>query len=105
MEQIPPADRPVAPSKTFESELLAPSTLGRQWHLKSDSLLICRGMGKEIPVKVIQRIVLPHVSSVFDPLVLFSPFTVMMRLLLTRIWKKHGQTSPENEINFKNLAL
>ena len=109
MERIPPEDRSSALSKAFEAEPLAPSILGLQWNVKSDSLEICRGMGKEVPAKVTQRVVLSQVSSVFDPLGLFSPFTVRMRLLLKGIWKKHGQSwdeqvSPEDEIAFKDWA-
>ena len=85
METISPEDRSCALSKTFEAEPLAPSILGPQWNVKSDSLEICRVMGKEVPVKVTQRVVLSKVSSVFDPLGLFSPFTVRMRLLLKGI--------------------
>ena len=75
--------------------------------MKSDSLEIC--LGKEVPAKITQRIVLSHVSSGFDPLGLFSPFTVRMRLLLKGIWKKHGQSwheelSAEDEISFKDWA-
>ena len=66
-------------------------------------------MGKEVPAKITQRIVLSHVSSVFDPLGLISPITVRMRLLVKGIWKKHGQSwddelSPEDEIAFKDWA-
>ena len=109
MEEIPSEDRSDALSKTFEAEPLAPSILGLQWDVESDSLEICRGTGKEVPVKITQRIVLSHVSSVFDPLGLFSPFTVRMRLFLKGIWKKHGQSwdeqvSPEDEIAFKDWA-
>ena len=83
--------------------------VGLQWNVESDSLEICRGTGKEKPAKVTQRIVLSHVSSVFDPLGLFSPFTMRMRLLLKGVWKRHGQSwdeelSPEVEIEFKDWA-
>ena len=109
MERISPEDRSSALSKTFEAEPLAPSILGLQWNVKSESLEICRGMGKEVPAKVTQRVSLSQVSSVFDPLGLLSPFTVRMRLLLKGIWKKHGQSwdeqvSPEDEIAFKDWA-
>ena len=109
MEEIPSEDRSDALSKTFEAEPLAPSILGLQWNVESDSLEICRGTGKEVPAKITQRIVLSHVSSVFDPSGLFFPFTVRMRLLLKGIWKKHGQSwakqvSPEDEIAFKDWA-
>ena len=90
MEEISPEDRSVALSKTFDAEPLVPSILGLQGIVESDSLEISRGTGKEVPAKVTQRIVLSHVSSVFDPLGLFSPFTVRMRLLLKGNWKKHG---------------
>ena len=62
MERISSKDRSSALSKTFEAELLAPSNLGLQWNVKSDSLEICRGMGKEVPAKVTQRVVLSQVS-------------------------------------------
>ena len=67
MEKISPEDRSVVLSRTSEAELLAPSILGLQWIVKSDSLEICRGMGKEVTAKITQRIVLSQVSSVFDP--------------------------------------
>ena len=67
------------------------------------------GTTNEVPTKVTQRIVLSHVSSVFDPLELFSPFAMRMRLLLNEIWKRHWQMwdeelSPEDKIAFKDWA-
>ena len=50
------------------NEPSALSILGLQLNVKSDSLEICRGMEKEVPVKVTQLVVLSQVSSVFDPL-------------------------------------
>ena len=85
MEEISPEDRLGALSEAFEAEPLAPSILGLQWNVKSGCLEICRGTGREVPVKVTLRIVLSQVSSVFEPLVLFSPFTVRIRLLLKGI--------------------
>ena len=107
MQEISSEDRSVALGKTLEAEPLASSILGLQWNVKSDSLEIFCGMGKEVPVKITQRIVITQVSSVFDALGLFSPFTVRMRLLLKGIWKKHGQAwneelSPEDEMAFKD---
>ena len=87
MEDIPSEDRSVALIATFEADPLASSILGLQWNVESDSLEICRGTGKEEPANITQRIVLSHVSSVFDPLGLFSPFTVRIRLLQKGIWK------------------
>ena len=60
MEEIPPEDRSGALSKTFEAEPLAPSILGLQWNVESDSLEICRCTGKEVPALVTQRIVLTY---------------------------------------------
>ena len=64
MKVMSPEDRSGAQSKTLEAEPLGSSILGLQWNVKSDSLEICRGMGKEVAVKVTQRIVLSQVSSV-----------------------------------------
>ena len=46
MEKVSPEDRSVALSKPFEAEPLAPSILGLQWNVESDSLEICSGTGK-----------------------------------------------------------
>ena len=107
MREKSPEDRSVALSKTFEAEPLSPSILGYQWNVESDSLENCRGTGKEVPAKITQRIVLSHVSSVFDPLGLFYPFTVRMRLLIKGIWKGQSwdeELSPEDGIAFKDWA-
>ena len=109
MEELSPEDKSVARSKAFEAKTLAPSILGLQWNVKTESLEICRGTGKGVPAKVTQRIVLSQVSSVFDPSGLCSPFTVMMRLLLKGMWKKHGQSwdadlSSEDERTFQDWA-
>ena len=92
MEKISPDDRSVALSQTFHAEPSEPSILGLQWNVMSDRLEICRGIGKEVPTKVTQRVVLSQVSPMFDPLGLFSRFKMGMRLLLKGIWKKHGQS-------------
>ena len=68
------------------------------WRRQSE---VCRGMQKEIPVKITQRAVLSHVSAVFDPLGIVSSFTKRMRLLLKSIWMENGQ-SWDKEVNEKN---
>ena len=57
----------------------------------NDTLEVCRGADKEPPNKITQRAVLSFVASVFDPLGLFAPFTMKMRVLLKTIWAKIGQ--------------
>ena len=52
---------------------------------------VSRGPQKEIPDLVTQRAVLSHVSAVFDPLGLFAPYTMRMRILLKSVWIKCGQ--------------
>ena len=47
MEEIPPEDKSGALSKTLEIEPLAPSILGIQWNVESDSRELCRGTGKK----------------------------------------------------------
>ena len=38
--------------KTFEAEPTSPSILGLQWNVDANNLEVCRGMQKEIPVKI-----------------------------------------------------
>ena len=101
MTSIDQADKPPSSSKTFEFEPTSPSILGLQWNFDADNLEICRGMQKEIPVKITQRAVLSHVSAVFDPLGIVSLFTIRMRLLLKSIWTENGQ-SWDKELNEEN---
>ena len=67
------------------------SVLGLQWTITDDSLQVCRGTSKEVETPITQRKILSLVSSVFDPLGLFAPFSVHMRRLLKSIWTKNGQ--------------
>ena len=46
---------------------------------------------RKCQTRVTQRVVLSFVASVFDPLGLFAPFTMRMRILLKTIWAKCGQ--------------
>ena len=101
MTSIDQADKSPSSSKTFEAEPTSPSILGLQWNVDADNLEVCRGMQKEIPVKITQRAVLSHVSAVFDPQGIVSPFTIRMRLLLKSIWKENGQ-SWDKELNEGN---
>ena len=106
---IDQADKSPSSSKTFEAEPPFLSILGMQWNVDADNLEVCRGMQKEIPLKITQRAVLSHVSAVFDPLGIVSPFTIRMRLLLKSIWKENGQSwdkelNEENRHEFKKLA-
>ena len=67
------------------------SVLGLQWTVTDDSLQVCRGTDKEVEAPITQRKILSLVSSVFDPIGLFAPFSVHMRRLLKGIWTKNGQ--------------
>ena len=67
------------------------SVLGLQWTVTDDSLQVCRGTNKEVEAPITQRKTLSLVSSVFDPIGLFAPFSVHMRRLLKGIWTKNGQ--------------
>ena len=90
-ETIPEEQRSEARNKTFEAEPLTSSLLEMKWDVDSDSLEVSCGTDKEIPLKISQRVVLSFVASVFDPLGLFAPFTMRMRILLKTIWAKNGQ--------------
>ena len=67
------------------------SVLGLQWTVTEVSLQVCRGKNKEFEAPITQRKILSLVSSVFDPIGLFAPFSVHMRRLLKGIWTKNGQ--------------
>ena len=67
------------------------SVLGLQWTVTDDSLQVCRGTNKEVEAPITQMKILSLVSSVFDPIGMFAPFSVHMRRLLKGIWTKNGQ--------------
>ena len=100
MTSIDQADKSPSSSKTFEAEPTSPSILVLQWNVDADNREVCRGMQKEIPVKITQRAVLSHVSALFDSLEIVFPSTIRMRLLLKSIWKENGQ-SWDKELNEK----
>ena len=52
MTSIDQADKSPSSSKTFEAEPTSPLILGLQWNVDADILKVCRGMQKEIPVKI-----------------------------------------------------
>ena len=87
MEKIPVDLQSDEKSKTFELEPLNSSILGLKWNVESDTLEVSRGPQKRFPITVTQRAVLSLVSSVFDPLGLFAPFTIKMRMLPKTVWK------------------
>ena len=89
--QIPETDRSTKVVKTFEAEPQSSSILGLNWNVNTDSLIVCRGTGQEVPAKIAQRIVLSFVSAVFDPLGICSPFKIRMWFLLKSIWAAMGQ--------------
>ena len=92
-ELIPEDLRSKSAVKKIEIDPTAedPSVLGLQWSIEDDTLQVCRGTKKEVLQPITQRKVLSQVSSVFDPIGLFAPFTVEMRRMLKTIWSKLGQ--------------
>ena len=65
--------------------------LGLQWTVTDDSLQVCRGTKKEVEAPITQRKIRSLVSSVFEPIGLIAPFSVLMRRLLKGIWTENGQ--------------
>ncbi len=95
MENIAIEDKSAELTETIEAEPLTSSFLGLQWNVGRDTLEICRGPQKTIPMKITQRVILSFVSSVFDLLGMFSPYTMRMRILLKGIWTTQGQSWDE----------
>ena len=65
--------------------------LGTKWDHITDTLVVSRGVNRELKDSVTQRSVLSFVSSVFDPIGLVAPYTVRARLLLKDIWRLGGK--------------
>ena len=83
-------------SNEFTLNAYSSPILGLDWTIDSDSLQVCRGPNNECPQEVKQRVVISFVSSVFDPMGIFAPFTMRMRMLLKSIWIRFGQSWDEN---------
>ena len=49
--QIPESDRSTEVLKTFEVEPQSTSTLGPNWNVETDSLIVCRGTEQYSPPK------------------------------------------------------
>ena len=92
-EAIPEDLKSISNTKQVEVEphTEGSSVLGLQWTVTDDSLQVCRGTNKEVEIPITQRKILSLVSSVFDPIGFFAPFSVHMRRLLKGIWTKNGQ--------------
>ena len=67
------------------------SMLGLQWTVIDNSRQVCRGTNKEVEAPITQRKILSLVSSFFEPIGLFAPFSVHMRRLLKSIWTENGR--------------
>ena len=50
--QIPEAGRSTKVVKTFEAEPQSSSTLGLNWNVDPESLIVCRGTEQEVPAKI-----------------------------------------------------
>ncbi|XP_075250897.1 uncharacterized protein LOC142343096 [Convolutriloba macropyga] len=85
--------KPISNTKQVDVEPNAQGScvIGMQRNVTDDSLQICRGNNKEVEAPVTQRKIFSLVSSVFDPIGIFAPFSVRMRRLLKKIWTKNGQ--------------
>ena len=83
---------------------------GLQWTVTDDTLQVCRGTSKEVETTFTKRKILSLVSSVFDPLGLFAPFSVHVIRLLNSIWTKNGQhwdnsVGPNEEEDFLKVQV
>ena len=90
-------------SKEIFTAAINPETashvLGLKWDHVTDTLIVSRGVDRELKDSVTQRSVLSFVSSVFDSMGLVAPYTVRARLLLENIWRLSGQQWNEPQPN------
>ena len=93
LQKIPVEDRLEANEITLIAE--SSPILDLEWIIDKDCLQVCRGPSKECPQDITQRVVLSFVPSVFDPMGIFAPFTMRMRILLKSIWIRFGQSWDE----------
>ena len=93
IKTIPEDLKSISKTKQIEVEHITEGSgvLGQQWNVIDNSLQVCRGTNKEVEAPITQRKILSLVSSVFDPIGLFAPFSVHMRRLLKGIWTKNEQ--------------
>ena len=94
-ENTPLENRLEANEVMLNAEPPSSSILGLEWKVDQDCLQVCRGPEKECPSELTQRVVLSFFSSVFDPMGIFAPFTMRMRMQLKSIWIHHGQSWDE----------
>ena len=64
------------------------TALGLEWNLMADDLKLCFVFACKKNSVITHRVVLSFASSVFDPLVFASSFTIRIRLILRLIWQK-----------------
>ena len=89
-QSIPSTHRSNYDIKTIELEPQTSSILGLHWNAIGDSLEVGRRREREFPKMLTKKVVLSLVSSVFDPLGLFAPFTMRKRMLLNQFGAKMG---------------
>ena len=94
-ENIPLENRLEANEVMLNAEPTSSSILGLAWKTDQDCIQVCRGPNEECPSEKSQRMVLSFVSSVFDPMGIFAPITMRMRMLSKSIWNHHGQSWDE----------
>ena len=70
--------------------------LGLKWNHSSDTLVVSRGTTYDLNRPVTQRVVFSLVSSVYEHIGLFAPYTATARLLLKDIWRLSGQQWDNN---------
>ena len=68
-----------------------------QCNVYNDTLAVCHSADKEIGNKITKESVLSFVVSVFDPLGLFAPFTMRMRIPLKSICTKSEQQGEDKK--------
>ena len=69
--------------------------VGLEWLTDEHNLQVWRGPSKECLIVVAQRVILSFVLSVFDPMGIFAPINMRIRMLLKCVWFRFGQSWDE----------
>ncbi len=90
LEDTPPELRETEPDTTLTLQE-SPKALGTHWETTTDSIQVAVPTPPSDPTTITKRVVASVSASIFDIMGLYSPYTVIPKMLLQEAWKLHLQ--------------